>query len=462
MLDPWGDAADQSSFETELQASAAELRRLRSRLSTSATMKQIAERAGASASAVSAVLSAKTHPSQDLYMALVRVLLTYDTGAQASLNHPELPRWRERWSGVQELKEQRKIDSRSPRRDPNHVQPATAHGLAEQVVLTAMRRGERIQMFPMSHDLDGVWDVAFSPDGRLLATAHGLRTVQLWDTVAQRRAGKALVGGHIGRVITVRFSPNGRLLASGSEDGRIMLWDVSTRRALCQPLAVSSGEAWTIAFSPDNRLLLGAGRTVRVWDITDPEQPEVVGKMGASLRAGLAVSPAGFLATGHTDGAAQVWNLKTLEKDEAPLRGHAAEVTAVAFSPDGRLLATASRAVQMWDMNTRSMFGEPLTDTYGLIQQVAFSPDGRLLTAVVRPDPRNPPAADDEDDADETFDATHATHVWETSSWTAACEPLTGHTDTIWGAAFSSDSRLYATGSGDGQLRLWILPTPRA
>ncbi|KMS67243.1 hypothetical protein ACM01_43570 [Streptomyces viridochromogenes] len=362
---------------------------------------------------------------------------------------------------MQELKERHKIDSRSPRRASNPTEPVTAHGLAEQVVVAAMRRGERVQMFPMADDLEGVWDVDFSPDGRLLATAHGLRTVQLWDTIAQRRAGQALVGGHIEQVQTVRFSPNGELLASGSHDGRIMLWDVSTGRSLCHPLAVSSGRAWSIAFSPDSRLLLGAGRTVRVWDITDPEQPEGVAKIGANLSAGIAVSSKGLLVTGHTDGAAQVWNLETLEKDGTPLRGHTGEVTALAFSPDGNVLATASRAVQLWDMDSRAMSGEPLTDTDGLIHTLSFSPDSQLLTAVAHPDAEDPRVDDEEDDSEETLDPAAAAHVWQTSSWKAACAPLTGHAGMIWGAGFSPDSRLYATGGADGLLRLWILPTPR-
>ncbi|MET9077922.1 helix-turn-helix domain-containing protein [Streptomyces sp. NPDC004232] len=448
---------DGGNYKAGREASAAELRRLRGRLSQRPDLKQIAHRAGVSPATVSDVLNGRTHPSQVVYMALVRVLLTFDTGGLAPQNHPDIPLWRERWQGVQELKEQHKLDSRSPRRGSQPTEAATAHGLAEQVVLATMRRGERIQMFPVAEGLEGVWAVAFSPDGQLMATGHGLRTVQLWDTIAQRRSGKALVGGHIGQVQTVRFSPNGKLLASGSVDGRIMIWDVATGHSVCAPLQVSAGGAWTVAFSPDGRLLLGAGRTVRVWDITDPEQPEVVAKLGGNLSARLAVSAEGLLATGHTGGAAQIWNLRTLAKDGAPLLGHGTDVTAVAFSPDAKLLATASRAVQLWEMSSRDMAGEPVTHGDGSIHAVSFSPDGHLLAAVVQPGPQSPRIADEDDD-EETADPADAVHVWEVSSGEAACDPLVGHTGTIWGAAFSTDSRLYATGGEDGQLRLWIMP----
>ncbi|MET9779153.1 helix-turn-helix domain-containing protein [Streptomyces sp. NPDC006367] len=448
------------TYQSELETSAAELRRLRGRLPQWPDLKQIADRAGVAASTVSAVLNGKTHPGLDVYMALVRVLLTFDTGGSASQGHPDIQLWRDRWWHVQELKEQHKITRPRQRTALPH---AAAHGLAEQVVLSAMRRGDRIQMFPMADGLDGVWDVAFSPDGRLIATAHGLRTVQLWDTIEQRRVGTALVGGHVEQVQTVRFSPDGKLLASGSADGRIMLWDVATRQSLGEPLTVSSGRAWAVGFSPDNRLLLGAGRTIRVWDISAPDRPEAIAKLGGNLSAGLAVSAGGLLATGHGDGTAQLWDLEAFEKRGSALRGHTVDVTATAFSPDGKLLATASGpVVQLWDVRSQTMFSEPLTEAVGIIQTISFSPDGRLLTAVVRPDPRAQTGTDDEDDEDDegTFDSAHAVHVWETASWKAACAPLLGHTGTIWGAAFSSDSRLFATGSADGQLRLWILPAP--
>ena len=448
------------NYQAEKAASATELRKLRALVSEPPKLGQIADRAGVAESTVSSVLSGKDHPGLDVYMALVRVLLTFDTGGMAPQNHPDIPLWRERWRSVQELKEQHKIVTRRRRAAP--VSGDTPQGLAEQVVLAAMRRGDRIQMFPMAEGLDGVWDVSFSPDGQLIATAHGLRTVQIWDTIEQRRSGKAFVGGHVGKVLTVRFSPDGKLLASGSADGRVMLWDVAAGRSLGEPLTVSSGEAWTVAFSSDNRLLLGAGRTVRLWDISRPEQPKVLTKVGGNLSANLAVSPAGFLATGHTDGTAQIWDLGTLEKRGSALHGHSGDVTATAFSPDGAVLATASRGVvQLWDVEGQTMLSEPLTEAADTIQSISFSPDGRLFTAVVRPAPRGEAEVQDEDDK-EPFDPRHAVHVWDTATWEAACEPLHGHTGTIWGAAFSPDSQLFATGGAEGLLRLWILPRPTA
>lgn len=143
------------TYQTELETSAAELRRLRGRLPQRPDLKQIADRAGVAASTVSAVLNGKTHPGLDVYMALVRALLTLDTGGSASQNHPDIQLWRDRWWHVQELKEQHKI---TRPRQQTVLPHAADHGLAEQVVLSAMRRGDRIQMFPMADGMaSGTW-----------------------------------------------------------------------------------------------------------------------------------------------------------------------------------------------------------------------------------------------------------------------------------------------------------------
>lgn len=436
-----------SSFQAELKASAYQLRRLYTVLSPPPTQAQIADRAGVSTGTVSSVLRGRDHPTMDVYISLVRTLIGYRTGSMAPHNHQDIKQWRERWLRVQELKIESRIENRTRR--PLPARGAAAQGLAEQVVLAAMRRGDRVQMFPMADGLDGIWDVDFSPDGQMLATAHGLRTVQLWNTVEQSRSGKALMGGHVQQVETVRFSSDGRMLASGSADGRIMLWDTATGNALTEPLVVSSGRAWAVAFSPDNRLLLGAGRTVRLWDVSQPDQPEVVTKLGGNLSGGLAISPTGLLVTGHGDGTAQIWDLGTFEKRGSALRGHSEGVTSAAFSPDGALLATASRGVvQLWDTSSNEMAGEPLTEAVGNFQAIAFSPNGQLLIGVANPTAR-----------ERTKNKDHSVvHVWNTTTWAAACDPLQGHTAAIWGAAFSPDSQLFATGGEDGLLRLWILP----
>jgi WD40 repeat protein len=112
--------------------------------------------------------------------------------------------------------------------------------------------------------------VAFSPDGRLLASGSREQTLKLWDG----HTGQELLrlSGHTAVVSCVAFSPDGRYLASGSQDGTIKLWDVHTGQEVLTLRGHSEG-IFRVAFSPDGRRLVSAStdRTVRVWDATPAE-----------------------------------------------------------------------------------------------------------------------------------------------------------------------------------------------
>jgi WD40 repeat protein len=123
-----------------------------------------------------------------------------------------------------------------------------------------------------------VWSVAFSPDGRLLASGScGQRSIyggcaqgeiKLWE-VASGREVRTLTG-HTDWVNSVAFSPDGRLLASGSADYTIKLWEVATG-SLVRSLKGHTGTVWSVAFSPDGKLLASGSEdgTIRLWDISD-------------------------------------------------------------------------------------------------------------------------------------------------------------------------------------------------
>ncbi|MFG3552596.1 WD40 repeat domain-containing protein [Streptomyces sp. NPDC047725] len=162
------------------------------------------------------------------------------------------------------------------------------------------------------------------------------------------------------------------------------------------------------------------------------------------LRAGLvyavAFSPDGsLLAAGSHDGTVRLWDTTTRTPLGQPLTGHNGLVYTVAFSPDGSLLATGSHdgTVRLWDTTTRTV-GQTLTDNLGPVTSVAFSPDGSLL-------------------ATGSHDGT--LRLWDTTTRTPAGPPPSAHSKPVHAVAFSPDGSLLATGSRDGTVRLWDTTT---
>src|SRR3712207_3422008 len=154
---------------------------------------------------------------------------------------------------------------------------------------------------PLTGHTDEVRSVAFSPDGRLLASGGSDNDVLLWDVTDRsqpRRIGVPL-RAHSSKVHGVAFSPNGDMLVSGGADGAIVLWDVATRQMLGRPLVAHNDWVWTVAFSPDGHTVASGSRdtTLMLWEINaDPSRACRIAGRNLTRRNGASTSAANHIA----------------------------------------------------------------------------------------------------------------------------------------------------------------------
>ncbi|WKK26296.1 helix-turn-helix domain-containing protein [Streptomyces olivoreticuli] len=278
--------------------------------------------------------------------------------------------------------------------------------------------------------------VAFTPDGRTLATAAYDHTVKVWDAATGRL--RATMSGHTDAVFSVAISPDGRTLASGSGDGSVKLWDLTSYK-LRDTLLGHRSAVNSVAFGPDGSTLATASNDhyARLWDLRTL-------RAGFSVRHGDAVNGIAFsadgrmLATAGSDHTAGVWDVAA-RRNIADLPGNTEEATSVTFGPDGRTLATTGYdgTTRLWDLrshkNTVTFKGHR-----GRIEAVAFSPDGETLAT----------ASDD-----------RTARLWATSDGRELAAFQGNY--TFYGVAFSPDGRTLATASEDDTARLWDVATHR-
>jgi WD40 repeat protein len=237
---------------------------------------------------------------------------------------------------------------------------------------------------PLSGHSGTIFGVAFSPDGKKVASCDHDDNIIIWD-VENQRLSKSLKGGG-GILYTVAFSPKGKILACGGKEGVVMLLDVEDGRQIGTLLG-HKNEVYSVAFSPDGKTLAagGADKKILFWDVASSKLEGSVEYDYEVLC--IAFSPDGkMLASGNSDFNVTLWDVADVAKPKrlgTPLEGHANFVSSIAFSPDSETLVSASadKTIRRWDVASRKEIGEPLTGSSERIYAVAFNPNGKTLAS---------------------------------------------------------------------------------
>ncbi|MCE2401673.1 WD40 repeat domain-containing protein [Candidatus Poribacteria bacterium] len=299
----------------------------------------------------------------------------------------------------------------------------------------------------------GVNALAFSSDGKTVASGHDDNTVRLWDITTRTEI--ATLKGHNQRINKLVFSPDGTVLASGSADKTILLWDVLQKKQKQVTFSGHRAGVSEVTFSHDGKTVASGSTdgTIRFWNANTGREMSIFATGHTGWIGDVAFSADNtMLATAASNGTVQIWNVETGQQLPSPSVAHHDTTEALAFSRDATLFASngSDTTVRSRSGNTRTSWmphketrlwtllaGEELHSFPQSSKALAFSPDNNILAA----------------------SGTKETRLWDVKTATelSRLNARQFFTDVV--VTFSRDGTILATGGINGETHLWDVNT---
>lgn len=297
--------------------------------------------------------------------------------------------------------------------------------------------GKELQRFtaatgPLA-ELALVHSIAFSPDGKLLAAATGntSRELVMWRPATGEEVRR--FGDKTREMNSIAFSPDGKSLAAGDNAGSVRLWDVGSGELRCE-LKGPLFSVKSIAFSPKGEILASASidRMIRLWDLSSGRQLRQLEGHTMDVLAVAFARDGKTLASGSWDTTIRLWDPSTGK--ELRVLKHDNPVSTLAFLPDSKTLASGSwdRSIRLWDAGAGKELRQ-IRGHQGVIESIALASDGETLVSG-------------------SWDRT--VRLWHLANG-REIRPTEGHHHGLWSVSFSPDGKQVASGDEGGEVRLW-------